>query len=220
MTTTNTTATSEAATMMAARKFSPVRHVQGWLDRLAGWLQPLDGLPSLALRVYLVPVFWTAGMNKLAAFPDTVAWFGADGLGLPFPTLMASLATSAELGGATLLALGLLTRWISIPLIVTMLVAIFAVHLPNGWQAIADPTAPFANARVLAAGDKIQAAREILQQYGNYDWLTSSGGFAIINNGVEFAVTYLVMLVALIRMGGGRYVSADYWLGKLLNRAK
>lgn len=188
------------------------------LDRLAGLLQPLDGLPSLALRLYLAPVFWTAGMNKLAAFSDTVAWFGADGLGLPFPTLMASLATATELSGAVLLTLGLMTRWISIPLIVTMLVAIFAVHWPNGWQAIADQTAPFANARVMAAGDKIQAAREILKQYGNYDWLTESGNFAIINNGMEFAVTYLVMLLALIKMGGGRYISLDYWLVRVTKR--
>ena len=191
---------------------STISTVHALLDRLAKLLQPADGLPSLALRLYLAPVFWTAGMNKLAAFSDTVAWFGADGLGLPFPTLMATLATTTEITGAILLTLGLLTRWISIPLIVTMLVAIFTVHLPNGWQAIADPTAPFANMRVHDAGDKIQAAREILQQYGNYDWLTASGGFAIINNGVEFAVTYLVMLLALIKMGGGRFVSLDYWL--------
>ena len=188
------------------------------LDRLARLLQSVDGLPSLALRLYLAPVFWTAGMNKLAAFSDTIAWFGADGLGLPFPTLMASLATATELSGAVLLTLGLFTRWISIPLIITMLVAIFAVHWPNGWQAIADQTAPFANARVMAAGDKIQAAREILKQYGNYDWLTESGNFAIINNGMEFAVTYMVMLLALIKMGGGRYISLDYWLVRFTKR--
>ncbi len=178
-------------------------------------LQPADGLPSLALRLYLAPVFWTAGLNKLTAFSDTVSWFGVDGLGLPFPALMAALATMTELTGAVLLTLGLFTRWISIPLIVTMLVAIFAVHLPNGWQAIADSTAPFANIRVHDAGDKIEAAREILQQHGNYDWLTASGGFAIINNGVEFAVTYLVMLLALIKMGGGRFVSLDFWLVRM-----
>ncbi len=192
--------------------------VHALLDRLSNLLQPVDGLPSLALRLFLAPVFWTAGMNKLSAFSDTVLWFGADGLGLPFPTLMATLATATELTGAVLLTLGLLTRWISIPLIITMLVAIFAVHFPNGWQAIADPTAPFANMRVHEAGDKIQAAREILQQHGNYDWLTSSGGFAIINNGVEFAVTYLVMLLALIKMGGGRFVSVDYWLVRVTKR--
>ncbi len=192
-------------------------HMESLYQRLLRLLQPIDGLPALALRLFLVPVFWTAGTNKLLNFSDTVDWFGNPdyGLGLPFPVIMAALATSAEIGGAILLALGLFTRWISIPLIVTMLVAILSVHLPNGWQAIADPSAPFANAQVLAAADKLQRAREILQQHGNYDWLTASGSFAIVNNGVEFAVTYMVMLFALIRIGGGRYVSADYWLGKL-----
>ena len=176
----------------------------------------LDGMAALALRIYLVPIFWMAGQNKLMHFSDTVEWFANPdwGLGLPLPTLMAVLATSAELGGAILLALGLFTRLISIPLIITMLVAILTVHLPNGWQAIADAHAPFANAQVLASTEKLEKAREILQNYGNYDWLTSSGSFVILNNGIEFAATYLIMLLALVVLGGGRYFSADYWLNQ------
>lgn len=194
-------------------------HINRLYTLLSQRLQPVDGLPALALRLYLVPVFWSAGTNKLMHFSDTVDWFGNTdyGLGLPFPTLMASLAISAEVVGAILLAFGLFTRWISIPLIITMLVAIFSVHLPNGWQAIADPSAPFANMQVNDAADKLARAREILQQHGNYDWLTSSGSFAIVNNGIEFAVTYLVMLLALIKIGGGRYVSMDYWFSRFLN---
>ena len=147
-------------------------------------------------------------------FQDTVEWFGNTdwGLGLPFPVILATLATSAEIMGAILLALGLFTRLISIPLIITMLVAIFTVHLPNGWQAIADPNAPFASAQVIASSEKLEKAHQILEMYGNYDWLTSSGSFVILNNGIEFAVTYLVMLLALIVLGGGRYLSLDYWL--------
>lgn len=173
-----------------------------------------DGIVALTLRLYLVPIFWMAGTNKLAHFQQTVEWFGNTdwGLGLPFPTLLATLATSAEILGAILLALGLLTRLISIPLIITMLVAIVSVHLPNGWQAIADPNAPFASAQVIASSEKLEKARQILEIYGNYDWLTSSGSFVILNNGIEFAVTYLVMLLALIVLGGGRYVSFDYWV--------
>ena len=180
------------------------------------YLKHFDGNAALSLRLFLVPVFWMAGSNKLAHFADTVEWFGNPdwGLGLPFPTLMATLATSAELGGAILLALGLFTRLISIPLIITMLVAILTVHLPNGWQAIADAHAPFANAQVLASTEKLEKAREILQNYGNYDWLTSSGSFVILNNGIEFAATYLIMLLALVVLGGGRYFSADYWLNQ------
>ncbi|MFX8629045.1 AraC family transcriptional regulator, partial [Acinetobacter baumannii] len=86
------------------------------------------------------------------------------------------------------------------------------VHLPNGWQAIADPHAPFANMQVLASAEKLDKAREILQNYGNYDWLTSSGSFVILNNGIEFAATYMIMLRALLVLGGGRYFSLDYWI--------
>ncbi len=96
-------------------------------------------------------------------------------------------------------------------MIITILVAILTVHFPNGWQAIADPSAPFANAQVLASAEKLERARQILTEHGNYDWLTSSGNFVILNNGIEFAVTYLIMLLALIKLGGGRYVSLDYW---------
>ena len=183
-------------------------------------IKHFDGIAALALRLFLVPIFWMAGTNKLMHFQDTVAWFGNSdwGLGLPFPTLMATLATSTELVGAVLLGLGLMTRLISIPLIMTMLVAIVTVHLPNGWQAIADPNAPFANAQVFASAEKLEKTREILENYGNYDWLTSSGSFVILNNGIEFAVTYLVMLLALIVLGGGRYISLDYWVSYYLSK--
>ena len=179
-------------------------------------------LAPLAIRLLLASVFWMAGTSKWQGFDSTVAWFGNSdwGLGLPFPWLMAFLATAAELVGALLLTLGLLTRTISIPLIVTMLVAIFAVHWDNGWQAIADPQAPFANEQVLAAAEKLERARAILQTHGNYDWLTASGNFVILNNGIEFATIYLLMLLALLALGGGRYTSADYWLAKKIAPVK
>ena len=191
-------------------------------QNLGSNLNYFDGIASLALRLYLIPIFWMAGHNKLQHFNDTVEWFGNSewGLGLLFPLVMASLAISAELGGAVLLALGLATRLICIPLIITMLVAIFTVHIQNGWQAIADPHAPFANMQVIESAEKLEKAREILSTYGNYDWLTSSGSFVILNNGVEFAVTYLVMLGALLVLGGGRYVSCDYWISRKVIKSK
>ena len=179
-------------------------------------------LASLCLRLYLAPVFWMAGVNKLNSFADTVAWFGNSewGLGLPLPWLMAFLATATELAGAILLTLGLMTRLISIPLIITMLVAIVSVHWDNGWQAIADASAPFANEHVKAAPEKLAQARRILQEYGNYEWLTSSGKFVILNNGIEFATTYLIMLLALIGLGAGKYHSLDYWLARTVQNKK
>jgi uncharacterized membrane protein YphA (DoxX/SURF4 family) len=178
----------------------------------------VDGLATLALRFILVPVFWMAGMQKLNHFDSTVEWFGNSdwGLGLPLPWLLALLATATELLGAILLALGLLTRLIAVPLIITMLVAIISVHWENGWQAIADPQAAFATESVIASSEKLERARDILREHGNYNWLTSSGKFVILNNGIEFAAIYLSMLLALLFLGGGRYVSVDYWLMRWL----
>jgi len=173
-----------------------------------------DGLAPLLLRLYLAPVFWMAGMQKLNHFPDTVSWFGDSdyGLGLPFPWLMAALATAAELVGAVSLLLGLALRWVSLPLMVTMLVAAFTVHWPNGWLAIADATGPFATERTMEAVERLQRAREILREHGDYGYLTEHGSLVMLNNGIEFAATYFIMLLSLFFTGAGRYVSIDYWL--------
>ena len=185
-------------------------------QKLLNMSRYFDGLAPLALRIYLAPVLMQAGYNKLAHFDDTVAWFANPdwGLGLPMPAVMAGLAAGTEFFGAILLLLGLATRLISIPLMVTMLVAAFTVHWPNGWLAIADGSSWLANDRVLEAGDKLAKAKEILQEHGNYDWLTSSGNLAVLNNGIEFAATYFIMLLALFTLGGGRYTSLDYFIAK------
>ena len=179
-----------------------------------------DFLAPLAMRLLLVPVFWMAGTQKLANMDDTIAWFGNPdwGLGLPFPAVMAWLAVLSELAGAVLLALGLAVRWITIPLMVTMLVAAITVHAEFGWQAIADPGAPFANERVMSSAEKIERAREILKAHGNYEWLTSSGKLVILNNGIEFAAIYFIMSLSLFFSGAGRWVSADFWLQRWLRR--
>lgn len=173
-------------------------------------LQYFDGLGPLALRLFLVPVFWMAGTHKLAGMEQTIEWFGNPdwGLGLPFPTLLAYLAAYTEAIGALLLLLGLATRWITIPLMVTMLVAIFAVHWDYGWAAIAD-----SGSRDIAV--RLGTAKDLLQEHGNYSWLTEKGSLVILNNGIEFAVTYFVMLLSLFFTGGGRYVSLDYYLSRL-----
>lgn len=176
-------------------------------------LSHLDGLPPLALRVYLFFPFLMAGQQKLNGMDNTIAWFGNPdwGLGLPFPTLLAYLAAYAEFIGAWLLLLGLATRWISLPLMVTMVVAIAAVHWENGWAAIADSSAQEVAVR-------LGAAKDILKEHGNYGWLTEKGSFVILNNGIEFAVTYLIMLFSLFFTGGGRYTSLDHWLDYGLGR--
>ena len=190
-----------------------------FLNKLHDYLditRALDFLGPLALRLYLVPIMWMAGMHKYTGFDDTVAWFGNAewGLDLPFPTLMAGLVTGTELVGAVFLLLGFAVRWVSIPLFITMIVAACTVHLPNGWLAVSEGSGLFATERTIAATERLSRAKEILQQYGDYDWLTEQGSFVVLNNGIEFAVTYAIMLLMLIFVGGGRYLSLDYWIAK------
>jgi putative oxidoreductase len=90
----------------------------------------------LALRLPVGIIFAAHGAQKL------FGWFGGHGLegtgqwmasiGLNPGYLMALLAGSAELFGGLALLLGLLVRPAAIALAVTMVVAIFAVHIGNG----------------------------------------------------------------------------------------
>ncbi|MFN3237759.1 MAG: DoxX family protein [Pseudomonadales bacterium] len=183
-------------------------------DSFVNTTRHVDFIAPLLLRLYLAPVFYMAGMQKLNNFDSTVQWFGNQdwGLGLPLPWLMALLATTAELAGAVFLLFGFAVRWIAVPLSVTMLVAIFAVHIKNGWLAIATGSGLFATERTIEAIERLDRAKSILREHGNYSWLTEHGNFVVLNNGIEFAATYLIMLIALIYLGGGRFLSFDYWI--------
>jgi putative oxidoreductase len=72
-------------------------------------------------------------MKKWSDHGSVAIWFGS--IGIPFPTLNAYMAASTELLGVILLTLGFFTRFISIPLLVIMVVAIFTVHLIHGFAA-------------------------------------------------------------------------------------
>ncbi len=197
-------------------------------------LQYLDGLAPLLLRLILAPVMIAAGWHKFHNFEDMVSWFGnADwGLGLPAPVLMVFLAAFSELVGGLALLIGLAVRWFAIPLMVSMLVAAASVHWQHGWFAIAPGNPETSTAKVLAdvgipaakrslensvgVGERVSAAKSILREHGNYDWLSEKGSFVVLNNGIEFAATYFVMLLSLLFSGGGRYFSLDYWLKRAL----
>lgn len=205
------------------------------LQNLLDKTRAVDFLGPLALRLYLAPVFYMAGMEKMHAiegvtffglpipafvpYEGTIKYFG--GLGIPWPELMAYLAANTEVIGAILLVLGLAVRWVSIPLMITMIVAAVTVHLKNGWLAIAgDSLIEFQGERVAEAIIRQDRAREILQEYGNYSWLTDNGEFrfVVLNNGIEFAATYFIMLLVLFFIGAGRFVSLDHWIARFFKR--
>jgi putative oxidoreductase len=82
--------------------------------------------------VFLMPhgaqkLFGAFGGNPAA----TAQFF--DHIGLQPGSVFTTIAGCAEFFGGLLLALGLLTRFAAVVVGVLMLVAIFTVHLPNGW---------------------------------------------------------------------------------------
>ena len=188
-------------------------------DTTFGTLRPLEGIPPLLLRLVLAPVMIQAGWLKYMYFDSTVRLFDTV-YGLPLPELMAFLATSAELVGGVMLLAGLATRLVAVPLMVTMLVAVFTVHWENGWLALSDSSSWLANDRVMEAAERKARVISILKEHGDYQWLTGRGRVTILNNGIEFAAMYFVMLLSLFFTGGGRYTSIDYWLASLSRRRK
>jgi putative oxidoreductase len=100
-------------------------------------LRSFQGLSLLFMRLILAYGFYEPAVRKLSNFDATVASF-TNNLHLPYPYLSAVLAATAEALGVVFLALGLKTRLICVPLMVTMLVAITVVHWKDGFAASAN----------------------------------------------------------------------------------
>lgn len=95
-----------------------------------------DNIASLILRVLLGVVFFPHGAQKL------LGWFGGHGFSgtmgfftetMGIPAIFAFLAIMAESLGAVALITGFLTRITAFGIASVMVVAIFMVHLQNGF---------------------------------------------------------------------------------------
>ena len=168
-----------------------------------GWLRGLDFLPPLLLRLFLAPLLYVSGSQKLGMFTgeyskwNPLSWFNMDnpihqatsaGLAkVPFigDSLASVLTTSIgwlEIIGALLLLIGFAVRWISLPLLA--LVALTAIVALNGQDIVA-------------------TFKEMLMTHGYTDM--SSSAFSK-------AVVYFLMLLTLFFMGAGRFFSVDWFL--------
>ena len=82
----------------------------------------LRWLPPTISRLTLGWIFLQSGWGKLNDLPRVIAFFSD--LGIPAPQIQAPLAAATEFVCGALMLLGLVTRFASLPLIGTMLVAI------------------------------------------------------------------------------------------------
>lgn len=95
--------------------------------------ESLSAISLFIARILIAYGFYEPAMGKWSNIQGVAGWF--ESMGIPMPLLNAYLAATTELLGVVLLALGLFTRLISIPLIGIMIVAIVTVHLSNGFSA-------------------------------------------------------------------------------------
>ncbi len=174
-----------------------------------GWLRGLDFLPPLLLRLFLAPLLYVSGSQKLGMFTGDYTswkpwtWFNTDnpvhqatsaGLAkIPFiGDSIASLLTTSigwlEIVGALLLLIGFAVRWISLPLLA--LIALTAFMALNGQDIVA-------------------TFKEMLMTHGYTDMSSSAFSKAII---------YFLMLLTLFFMGAGRFFSVDWFLHRRLHK--
>ncbi len=218
------------------------RQIMDWYNRTLQVALHLDGVVSLGLRLILAPVLIGAGWEKLHG--ENWFTFQLDSFPFPFNVLPAEfswfLASWTEFVGGICLLLGLGTRIWAIMLAVTMFVAAWAVHLPNGWAAVA-PSAPAAicrqaspsqatasaferyikcynvNERTIDAAERLAEIKTILKENGDWSRLSGAGSIVKLNNGIEFAAIYFMMLLSLAIIGGGRLLSLDHYANLYAN---
>lgn len=90
-------------------------------------LDALAPAVDLVTRLWLANVFWKAGMVKLSSWSTTLMLFNYEyQVPLLAPELAAVLATTVEVGGATLLALGLGARIATLALLILNVTAVIS----------------------------------------------------------------------------------------------
>jgi putative oxidoreductase len=91
----------------------------------------------LLIRIHWGWGFVLAGYGKFTHLDKSASYF--DSLGLPLPYVEVLLAGGVELIGGVLLLVGLGASWVPVPLIVTMLVALFTAHYDALHSIVAYP---------------------------------------------------------------------------------
>ena len=92
-----------------------------WSRVFAG---PLTWLAPLAARIVVGWVFLWTGWTKLHVLPAMIENFR--GWGIPAPEILAPFVSGMEFVGGLLLLAGLLTRFVAVPMMIIMVVAVFA----------------------------------------------------------------------------------------------
>lgn len=98
----------------------------------------LQSFVLLFVRITIGWGFFLTGKGKLMNLERTTNYFAS--LRLPAPKFQAMMAGTTEMVGGALLMIGLCTRLISFPLVITMIVAYLTAHRDEAFISLSDFT--------------------------------------------------------------------------------
>lgn len=131
------------------------------------FLERLQPLGLLILRLALGAIMIAHGAQKVFGGMHHFTEFVRS---LHIPGWMGYLAAAAEFGGGILVVIGFLTRFAALCIVIDMLVAVFTVHLKNGFMGQGNYQFPMALAAI-AFSLVLTGAGPI-----SLDWLRGSKG--------------------------------------------
>ena len=108
---------------------------------LIDFASSLESVFLLLLRLIWGYLFFKAGLGKLENISQTTDFFYS--LGIPFPEFSAHLVGYVETIGGICLMAGFATRFVSLALIITMVVAFLTAHIESIRGIVYDPSAIF-----------------------------------------------------------------------------
>jgi len=167
------------------------------METVNGKLENVSCLAQLGLRLILAFGFYSAASSHWSNMAGTIHFFDKD-LGIPLPAFNAYLATLTEFAGVLLLTLGLFTRYISIALIITMIVAILTAHWGNGYVAFENIPA---NSFLFSESGNLLGTTAGVEVYNN--GLKVGDVDTVATGGMEIPVMYTFMLLMLVAKGAG-----------------
>lgn len=165
------------------------------------WLRVFDFLAPLALRLWLAPMFWVDGVQRLGLFSSAdFIWYNP----MTWVNYEAVQANAAALTGSVMSGLGSET----LTLLIGGIEVIGAVLLIFGfavrWVVLALGFVVIVLG-LLALGDAsfVEAGKQLLMEHGFV---------GMLSNTTEVYLTYFIMLLALFFMGAGRWCSLDWFI--------
>lgn len=104
------------------------------LTSIGSFLEPFF---LLAIRLFWGWHFFKAGLGKFEDMEKVGTYFGT--IGIPLPMLSAYLVGTVEMVGGLLLFIGLASRLVAIPLMITMLAALGVAHYDVASKIFEEP---------------------------------------------------------------------------------